>query len=558
MAAAQQWRRIGAFTMNSLMATARVLIALASLLWLTATPASAAGSGLANPVPVAPVMDCAALAQVDIGAAIGAKVTIQSASVHEGKAPYCEVRGVIAPAVGFEVRLPVSGWTQRYLQTGCAGLCGMTLIRPERASDCAPVADGAIVLASTDMGHAGGGMAGEFGEDSQARIDFAWRGVHLTALASKALIARYYGQPARYSYFSGCSDGGREALMEAQRFPGDFDGIAAGAPAMNFQVQNTFYHGWMALSNQRPDGSPILLSAKLPALHRAALAACDALDGLADGQITDPRACRFDPADAQCKPGETSSNDCLTAEEVSVARKFYEGPRDAVGHRFTIGGPQVGSELSWTGVFVPTSPNNVIMSPTAAEGTIRHVAFPQNPPAGFALRDFHFDVATFARLSALHPLYDATDTDLRPLEKRGGKLILWHGWSDPHISPINTIAYYEGVEELLGPRRTRAFARLFLFPGVYHCSGGDGPSDFDILTPLMAWVEGGRAPEEIVASRTRPQRTRPVFVYPQVARYVGHGSVDEVASFSAAPPLVNSPGVYAWEGARFMTPDIPR
>jgi feruloyl esterase len=544
--------------MNDFAGVGPALVALAALLWLAATPAAAAGGGLANLAPVAPAVDCAALAQADLGPAVGAKVAIRSATVRAGKSPYCEVRGVIAPAIGFEVRLPVSGWTQRYLQLGCGGLCGMVVIRPERASGCTPVTSGAVVLATTDMGHSGASMGGEFGDDPQARVDFAWRGVHLTALAAKALIARYYGQPARYSYFSGCSDGGREALMEAQRFPGDFDGIAAGAPAMNFQVQNTFYHGWMALSNERPDGSAILLSAKLPALHRAALAACDALDGLVDGQITDPRACRFDPAAAACEPGRTPSDDCLTAEEVAVARKLYEGPRDAAGHRFTIGGPQVGSELSWTGVFVPATPKNQGMSPMAALGTIRHVAFAQNPPTNFTLRDFHFDQATFAKLAPLHPLYDATDTDLRPLEKRGGKLILWHGWSDPHISPINTIAYYEGVEKLLGPDRTRAFTRLFLFPGLYHCAGGDGPSDFDILTPLMTWVESGEAPEEIVASRGTAARSRPVFAYPQVAHYDGHGPVDAAASFVAGAALVKSPRAYAWEGAKFMMPDIAR
>jgi feruloyl esterase len=522
-------------------------------------------------------MDCASLAGVDISQAVGAKVTIRSATVSAGPSPYCGVKGEIAPHIGFEVRLPASGWTQRYLQLGCGGLCGFISIRPlERASDCAPVTSGDVALSSTDMGHAGAVMGGQWGAEPQARADFGYRGVHLTALASKALIAKFYGQAPRYSYFSGCSDGGREALMEVQRFPGDFDGVAAGAPAMNFQIQNTFYHGWMALSNQGADGKAILTTAKLPALHRAAVEACDALDGLKDGQITDPRLCHFDPAAAQCKPGRPASNDCLTAEEVAVARKLYEGPHDAAGHRFTIGGPQVGSELSWGGVFVPPTPTGQGMSPMAALSTIKYLAFPQNPPESFVLTDFRFDVATFDRLAALHTLYDATDTDLAAFEKHGGKLILWHGWSDPHISPINTIAYYEGVEKVLGHEQTRSFARLFLFPGLYHCFGGDGPAEFDVLTPLMTWVEGGQAPEQIVAGRPvggepagplgapasagpqRFERTRPVFAYPQVARYVGHGSIDDAANFSAASPLVQSPKAYAWEGARFMVPDIPR
>ncbi len=578
------------------------------------SPAAASQPGLADLASVRPVMDCAALAGVDISDAVGAKVTIQSAQLYAQSrpAPYCGVRGTIAPKIGFEVRLPVNGWTQRYLQLGCGGLCGVVMVRPEHDSGCIPVTSGQTVLASTDMGHSGSMGDGAWGNDPQARIDFAYRGVHLTALASKALIARFYGRPQRYAYFFGCSDGGREALMEAQRFPTDFNGITAGAAAMNFLVQNSFYHGWQARSNTGPDGRAILTTAKLPALHRAALEACDGVDGLKDGQITDPRACHFDPATAECRPGQTVSDDCLTAAEVAVARKFYEGPRDAAGHRFTIGGPQVGSELQWAGVYVPNAPDRDFMSRGAALATIKYLAFPQNPADSYTLEDFAFDQATFARLRALHPLYDATDTDLAPFEKSGGKLLMWHGWSDPHISPINSIAYYEGVEKLLGQQRTRAFARLFLFPGLGHCGGGDGPAEFDVLTPLMAWVESGAAPDVIVAGRPvggnimqgpppgpppggmqgpppgapmmgpppganpsdrgladRPppmdgpamaplkmERTRPVFAYPMVARYSGKGSVDDAASFVAAPPIVTTPGHYDWEGADFIAPDI--
>jgi feruloyl esterase len=559
------------------------LVVLAPSLAAAAAPAA----GLAALEPVKPAGPCEALAQADLAAAVGAKVILTAQTVSVGPAPYCAVRGTIAPKIGFEVRLPTEGWTQRFVQLGCGGLCGTLAIRPEHDADCTPVTGGATVLASTDMGHAGGGMGnGAFGKDPQLRADFAWRGVHLTALAAKALIARYYGRPARYAYFYGCSDGGREALMEAQRFPEDFDGIAAGAPAMNFQVQNTFYHAWQARSNLGPDGLAILTAAKLPALHRAAVAACDAADGLKDGQITDPRACRFDPAAAQCPPGQAPSDDCLTAAEVEVARKFYAGPRDAAGHRFTLGGPQVGSELAWRGVYVPDTPSGRMMSPDAALQVIKYLAFDPNPPETATLRDFRFDQATFDRLAALHPLYDSTDTDLGPFQRRGGKLLLWHGWSDPHISPINTIAYYDGVQAVLGEARTRAFARLFLFPGLYHCGGGDGPAEFDVLTPLMAWVESGQAPDRIVAGRAvgapppgpppaggaaladrpppRPagpvttDRTRPVFAYPLVARYSGQGSIDTADSFVAGQPLVQDPKAYAWAGSAFMSPDIKR
>ena len=536
-----------------------------------------------------PAVSCASLAQPGIDAEVGAAVKIQS--VVEGPirgARFCQIKGTIAPQIRFELRLPVAGWTQRYLQTGCGGLCGMLDVHVEHADTCTAIKDNAVALASTDMGHQGRYMGdGSFGADPQARVDFAYRGVHLTALASKALIRKYYGQPAKYSYFSGCSDGGREALMEVERFPQDFDGVAAGAPAMNFQVQNSFYHAWMYLSNHRADGTAILTAAKLPALHAAALASCDAVDGLKDGQITDPRACRFNPADAQCKPGQPVDDHCLTAEEAGVARKFYAGPTDAQGHHFTIGGPQVGSELSWRGVFVPDTPTGQVMSDGAALGTLKYLSYPTNPDASYTLKDFRFDRATFERLSDLHPLYDATDTDLSGFQSRGGKLILWHGWSDPHISPINTIAFLRAVRAQLGAEKADAFVRLFLFPGLYHCGGGDGTSQFDILTPLMAWVESGSAPDRIIAGHPAfdpmngpppgsppgappmkdmgpppmddlppppVTRTRPVFAYPAIARWDGKGPVDQASSFAPGAPITPDPTSYDWDGAKFMTP----
>jgi hypothetical protein len=594
------------------------------------SPAGAAPAPLANLPAIRPVLDCASLAHLDLAPAVGATVTIQSARLYAataGKPEFCGVEGTIAPHIGFAVKLPTQGWTQRYLQLGCGGLCGTISLHSDHDADCRPVTDGSTAVASTDMGHGGGMMAdAQWARDPQARQDFAWRAVHLTAVASKALIARFYGQSQRYAYFSGCSDGGREALMEAQRFPDDFDGIAAGAPAMNFQVQNTFYHAWQALSNVDAQGHYILLASKLPALHAAVLAACDGLDGLVDGQITDPRACHFDPATLVCKPGQTPSDTCLTAAQAEVARKFYAGPTDAAGHHFTIGGPQYGSELAWKGVYVPDGPHGMVMSPKAAYDVIKWVAFENDPPADFKLADFRFDTATFAKLAARHPLYDATDTDLAAFRAHGGKLILYHGWSDPHISPINTIAYYEGVENKLGEAETRAFARLFVIPGLYHCGGGDGTSDFDILSPLMGWVEGAQAPDVLIAGkpaaseepmmgpppggpdgldgpdgpdgpgkrpmgpppagmmgpppgihlgpaspfeaglmdRPRPSgaqpilRTRPIYPWPQLARYTGQGSIDDAANFvpgaSSGPPYPP----HVWEGSAFIAPDIAR
>ena len=372
----------------------------------------------ANLAPVSAVTRCETLAKADIDAAVGAKTRIASAgAIHEGPgAGYCRVKGSIEPAVGFEVRLPLAGWTQRFLQTGCGGLCGHLDIHVEKADACKPVLNGEFALASTDMGHEGG-MDGSWGRDNyQARVDFAYRGVHVTTLAAKALIERYYGQKPRYSYFSGCSDGGREALMEAQRYPEDFNGIMAGAPAMNFTTQNSFYHGWNAITNRDADGQPILTADKLPILHRAVIEQCDAPDGLRDGLISDPVHCHPDLSKITCRAGQ-SADSCLSTAQARVAIEIYRGAHDAAGRGLVIDGPMPGSELNWVGVYVPPAGESRTMSAMAAEGTIRNLDSDPNPPADFSLNDFHFDAANFNATTRLHGLYDATDTDLARFQK---------------------------------------------------------------------------------------------------------------------------------------------
>ena len=541
----------------------------------------------------------------------GSRITSASETQVDGIA-VCAVEGVLAPSIGFKVNLPVSTWTQRYLQVGCGGLCGSINLKVGAADGCVPVTAGNFVIASTDMGHSG--MGGDFGKDPQMRRDFAYRGVHLTSVASKALIKAYYGKSEAYSYFTGCSDGGREGLIEAQRFPDDFDGIIAGAPAMNFQVQNSLLHGWEARSNTGADGSALIVAADLPLLHAAVLKACDDIDGLKDGLISDPRQCRFDPAVLACGPGQTkASGQCYSANQIAAVRKLYDGPHDQVsGERLTVGGPQPGSELAWAGVFVPTAASQPIFSEKIALDSIRNLIFDPLPATDFPLSDLKFDRATFDRLRTLHPLYDTTNPGLTPFASAGGKLILWHGWADQHISPINTIAYHEAVVRLMGAPAAQGFERLYLLPGVYHCSGGEGPGKIDFLTPMMAWVEQGVAPDGVVASRTAasaqgngfgqpagaarmgPQaasasagmmgpppgmsgpppgmsgpppgkgapagvsinRSRPVYPYPMVATYLGHGDVNDAVSYHGVMPATVAP-TPAWVGSDFYKPYAP-
>lgn len=527
----------------------------------------------------------------------GSRVTKAGETTSRGIA-VCSVEGTLAPTIDFRVDLPTKNWSGRYLQVGCGGLCGRVSLEVGAAEGCPVLGAGGFAIASTDMGHQG--MGGEFGRDPQKRADFAYRAVHLTAVAAKALIRGFYGREPAHAYLTGCSDGGREALVEAQRFPADFDGIIAGAPAMNFQVQNGFYQAWQARSNTGPDGKAILLAGRLPILHNAVLKACDALDGQADGLVSAPGACRFDPSTAQCRAGQDTKT-CLTPNEVAVVRRLYDGPRDpATGERLTVGGPQFGSELAWTGVYVPRAPGQPIFSEQIALDALRNLVFETDPPPGSTLADLRFNRATFDRLRPRHPLFDATNPDLSVFAAHGGKLILWHGWADPHISPLNTVAYHEAVQAQMGKARADAFERLYLLPGVHHCSGGEGPSLIDLLTPMMLWVERGQAPDAIIARQAAPgrgngfgqpggaagrgagpgapplgmapgdtapspgadmrpepppapSRNRPVYPYPFVAVYDGAGDPDQASSYRRGGPLaaVRIPG---WAGSDFYRP----
>lgn len=511
----------------------------------------------------------------------GGKLTRAETVTRNGK-QVCSVEGVMAPTIGFKATLPVDGWTQRYLQLGCGGLCGRVSMEAGAAEGCQPLRDEGFVIASTDMGHAG--QSSEFGNDPHKREDFAYRAVHLTAMLSKKLIREFYGRPQSYAYFTGCSDGGREALMEAQRYPDDFDGIIAGAAALNFLVQNAVYHAWQATSNTGPDGKPVLIAARLPVLHAAVLRQCGATDGV----IADPRGCKVDVAAMQCASADTGN--CLTAAEVSTVRRLYDGPRDpSSGKRLTIGGPLPGSELGWAGVFVPNSKEAGIFSTMVSLQVLQNLAYPVNPPDGYQLSQVQFTEAGFNQLRAMHPLYDATSPDLSAFAGAGRKLILWHGLGDPHISPMNTIAYHHAVEQFMGPQQTAAFERLFLFPGMHHCGGGEGVTAIDLLTPMLEWVEHGKAPEQIISRTAAPrqgagafgaptarppaggpqggpmgappdgpavakvQQSRPVYAYPYLAVYDGRGDPNRAASYgrSRQPVPYDLPD---WLGADFFKP----
>jgi feruloyl esterase len=473
---------------------------------------------------------------------------------------FCTVEGTLAPSIGFRVRLPVEGWTQRFLHQGCGGLCGSisASVQPATSYNCPLVQSGGFVLASTDMGHSGNGT--EWALDAQKRVDFAYRGVHATTAAAKKLIQAYYGQAQKRSYFAGCSDGGREGLMAAQRYPTDYDGIIAGAPAFLFQVQNSLHHGWLARSNRDnglSTGNIVLYPAKAAVLHAAVVKQCDALDGQADGLLSDPRTCNFDPLTLQCPAGATDTSNCLTATEVATVSKFYSGPQDPSTHRrILVGGPQYGSELNWAGVFVPSSATATsLFSDNIASGARNLIFTDATPPA---MDQFEFTEAFYDKLRPRHPLNDATNPDLSAFKAAGGKLILWHGWADQHISPINTIAYHEAMQRTMGQANMDAFMRMYLVPGVSHCGGGEGHPNLDLLTAMVDWVEAGSAPDAVTTYRTDATSgtvtsARPVYPYPAVAKYNGTGDVNAAASYSRGAALYTAPAP-DWAGVDLFNP----
>jgi hypothetical protein len=513
--------------------------------------------GLVDLPAIKPAIDCGDLVGLDVSRVTGTTVSFTSATVVSAGAPkpYCEVRGTIAPASTVVMRLPVQGWTQRYVQTGCGGLCGQANISYPQAGTCPPVADGSVASATTDMGHQGQQDGSWAADNRQAVIDFSYRSVHLTAVVAKAVITAFYERQPAYAYFDGCSDGGREALMEAQRYPDDFDGIAAGAPANSIAVQNTVHHAWNVLANQDRNGRAILLAGKLPLVHQAVLTTCDSLDGVRDGLLTDPRTCHFNPASLICRSGQHPST-CLSKAEAGVVLRLHDGATDSHGRRLE---PAIahewGSELDWT-LFVPAAQGQTVFSEQIALSFLRYLAYPNQASPTLKLTDFQFTRSAFWKAVQSSSYMAATNPDLSQFWAAGGKLLIWHGWSDQHISPQSTLTYWDAMRRTMGGGTVDSFAKLYLFPGVAHCSGGEGPDTFDILTPVMAWAESGRQPDRIVTAKVvegKTTRTRPVFPYPAVARYTGTGSTDSAANFVSSTPARSTGPGYSFVGSRLYS-----
>lgn len=437
---------------------------------------------------VAPTGTCEALANkvLAIGT-VPARITAAKVTTPTSGAAYCQVFGYLPPAVRFEIHLPTSGWTQRMIVAGCGGFCGTLSIRAPAAAGCAPLERGEFVSASSDLGHDVGDGAWASG-NPQGLTDYGHRALHLTTLATKAIAKAYYGQAPRYSYFSGCSDGGREGMMEAQRYPDDFDGIIAGASVIDVTANNSIYHAWLVQHLVDRSGKQLLPDATLTALAAEVMNQCDDKDGVKDNILAAPEACRFAPERLLCQGAAAPT--CLTPKQLALVRALYTGPVDAAGKPLYQGAP-LGSEKSWNQ-----------MAGLARGLVTSFTTYMTGEP--FTGEKSPFDLKFDAPSRAIYNRYaaqiSAMDANLVPFA-RHGKLLMWHGWTDAGVPAGSSIRYYKEVRARLGAKAADAFARLYMLPAVNHCGGGDGPDQVDLLTPLMAWVEDGVAPGTIPAHK---------------------------------------------------------
>ena len=559
---ARRWPRLAALG---------AALTLAAGLWATgsqaATGPTAAAGAASSASALTPTMGCAAVTNgIDLLALDGAQTSLTSAtpvaaaSNPQGDWAACEVQGIIAPETHFTIYLPTSTYEGEYLQDGCGGYCGNVNVMTAAASGCAQLTDGNFAVAADDEGHEGGGFTATAFQDPELKAVFGYESEHQLALVSKAIIKAYYGSAPADSYFDGCSDGGREALIEAQRYPTDFNGIVAGSPASVQTELNAFEEAWNAQANTGPDGTAVLTAADLAPLHDAVLQACGGTAAVQIGYLADPPACDWNPASIVCKAGQSSSaaDFCLTGAQVATVDKLYSGPTDANGKLLYPGYEVRGSELNWIGWIVPQSGDQENTTTDAGIGTgaWQSLVSPTGTFDGTAsYMDVKFTAANFEKATSQNDgELDATDPDLSAFEHAGGKLILWAGYADPAINPVGTISYYQAVVQRSGGlAATERYARLFLLPGVAHCGGGQGPSTFDALTAITGWVTKGTAPSSLLTSLTDQSgattATRPVYAYPDIAVDTTGGPADQASSYTPQPSTAEQDLHVQWLGS---------
>ena len=438
---------------------------------------------------------------------------------------FCRVAATLRPSkdsdIKIEVWLPAEGWNGKFQGVGNGAWVG-AIIYPALMS----ALQKGYATAGTDTGHSGGPMDGSFALGHPEKVvDFGYRAVHEMTVKAKAIIAAFYQKGPQYSYWNGCSSGGKQGLKEAQRFPNDYDGIIAGAPA-NYWTHLTAATVWVGAATHKDEAS-FIPPAKYRMMHDAAIRSCDAVDGLKDGLIDDPRRCHFDPKVLEC-PGADAPT-CLTAPQVEAAKKIYGPVTNPRTGEAIFPGLEPGSELGWGLLAGGKEPSEIGMA------EFRNIVY-HDP--NWDWRTFDFDKGVALADKVDQNTITANDPNLKPFFAHGGKLLMYHGWTDPLIAPENSINYYTSVlDKMGGASKASSSIRLFMVPGMDHCGGGEGPNSFDSMSVIEHWVEQGNPPAQIVASHLaggQVDRTRPLCTYPQVARYKGSGSIDEAANFICA------------------------
>ena len=457
---------------------------------------------------------------------------------------FCRVVGVTTPAVNFEVWLPMENWNGKYNGVGNGGMAGNISYGAMAGALLRGYA-----TASTDTGHTVGPIPFDASWASgrpDLIEDFGHRALHVTTMNGKAITESFYSNAPTHSYYTGCSKGGQMGLMEAQRYPYDFDGIVAGNPANDWTRFYAGAHLWYSFA-MLDDEEAWIPRSKLPALGNAVNAACDTLDGIEDGILQNPLACNFEPVTLTCQTG-IDNDSCLTPKQVTAVEKIWTGVTNSAGE-LIYPGLVPGGEAApggW-GTWVTGAEPYSSFHWRGGEGFFRWFVFDDKD---WDFRNFDYDRDLEYALEKVGPAIDADSPDLRALRDNGGKLIVYHGWSDPDISPVASINYFETVVDFIADdmrvpnyetalNSTQNFFRLFMVPGMGHCSGGPGPDRFDALSALENWVENGIAPESITASKIvegEVTRSRPLCVYPEVATYSGRGSTDHEANFYCTVP----------------------
>jgi hypothetical protein len=538
-------------------------LVLAPLAAILCAPRAMADPGAPNPTPTQAEVACQALVAKDFSRIEDAPLQVIDARMvpQSGRRPaYCEVRGYVYPQVGILMRLPLEHWNGKLVEIGGGGWGGeMYLFLCE-----GPVRRGYACIAS-DMGHQGASRLGLWAEDNlQAQADFGFRATHVTVLAGRALLEAYYSRAAERAYFYGCSTGGYQGLDESQRFPWDFDGIVAIAPDAESEADLSMRIVWKFRNLLDADGKPVLSHSDLVLLHEAALKACDLNDGVKDGVIGDPIGCKFDPGVLSCRSRQTAG--CLSGRQIEAVRNVYLGPHTSAGVPISTRGFFPGTELDWE-----VDANS---SSEVAE-FFKYILYRPAPGAAWKITDFDFD-RDYKRLG-LGAMFTDNNPDLRRFKAAGAKLLVAQGGGDPLEVPGAIFDYYDTAQRTMGGRAaTMDFFRLFLVPGMKHCSAGDGAFAVDYLTYLEDWVERGRAPDVMIGAHVDSRYlidhsdasgsdadkiwwgafkltfpldpevpvtfTRALYPYPLHAKYKGTGDPNDARNFAAVGPDARAGG----------------